>query len=356
MVKAINYNDKPFLILCSGSSGSTLLSVLLDKHPLLACGPEIGVFNKPDFFNTPFNNFQKKFPNWLKSGLPTDGQVRIYAFFFNKEAYFQTGESLNALVKESNSVKEFIDKFYHQYLEKRGKKIWGEKTGSNAYCINNFLDLYPNAKIIHLVRDPRDTICSLYNRAIKVNNYESGFAAVHAVSHWLYNNAAALQVKDHKNYLLVKYEDLVNKPKQVLQKVSNHIEIPYSEDYFSSKIDDYWKGFSEGNVHKSWSNTPFDGKLSNKSIGKYKTELNNELKHLISKLNLRKSVLKKLNVPYSNIQSLMEVFGYHNDEESIQYDFNINNVLDVYKYNYTRVKREWQIRKKFVGNFFYIKF
>lgn len=348
-----NYSNNPFLILCSGSSGSTLLSVLLDKHPLIACGPEIGVFNKPDFYNTPFNEFQRKFPSWLNNGLPTDGHVRIYSFFFNKEAYFQTEESLNTLVQNSNSLKDFIDNFYKDYLNKRGKKIWGEKTGSNAYCILEFLKLYPNAKIIHLVRDPRDTVCSLYNRAIKVNNYESGFAAVHAVSHWLYNNAASLQVKDLDNYMLVRYEDLVNQPKKVMKDISSHLEISYTEKFFSPEIDNYWKNFSEGNVHKSWTNTPLGGKLSNKSIGKYKTELNNDLKHLICKLHLRPSVLKKLNVPYKNIASIMKELGY--EDASLHYTFKFKNVVDVYKYNFSRIKREWKIRKKLVGNFFFIK-
>ena len=38
-------------ICCSGSSGSTFFSNLMNRHPEIVCGDELGLFSKPVFYD-----------------------------------------------------------------------------------------------------------------------------------------------------------------------------------------------------------------------------------------------------------------------------------------------------------------
>jgi len=318
---------------------------MLDKHPLVACGPEIGVFNKSEFYHTPFNAFKEKFPGWLLNGLSIEGQASYHGFFFNKEAYFHNNDSLTELVNTSNSQREFIDRFYEGYLLKRNKKIWGEKTGSNAYCIREFLTLYPEAKIIHLIRDARDTVCSLIKRSLKEEFRDPLLAATDSVAHWLYNNAASSSIKNDSRYLLVKYEDLVNDPIREMKKISGHLNIEYTDAYFSDTTDDYWTNFSQGNIHGSWNATPLSGGVSKTSLNKYKEELTPELECLLWNLRLTAYAKKKLSISFDNVESLMIQNGYDTGKLFNNNNPGFNIRMAVLRYNLIRIKNEWKRRK-----------
>jgi len=47
------FSDKPILVASPPSSGSTLLAVMLDNHPLISCGPETSLMGNPLFYNKP---------------------------------------------------------------------------------------------------------------------------------------------------------------------------------------------------------------------------------------------------------------------------------------------------------------
>ena len=58
-----------------------------------------------------------------------------------------------------------LKKPYEMALEalaqSQGKQRWGEKTPSNLFFIDILSDMFPHAKFIHIVRDPRAVVNSL---------------------------------------------------------------------------------------------------------------------------------------------------------------------------------------------------
>ena len=174
--------DAPVLIVGSASTGNTLLGVMLDRHSHFACGPELYAFDKKQIYGS-FARVKRKFPEWLRSGLLSDGQIDTPDFFHAHDAYFCDREWLSALAEQSVSLRDLFDRFFRHYLDRRSKFRWVEKTGSNVYCLDKILELYPSARVIHTVRDGRDVMCSLAKR---------NATPYHAASHWLYHTSAAL--------------------------------------------------------------------------------------------------------------------------------------------------------------------
>jgi len=300
-------HKSPFLIIGSGSSGTTLLSILLDKHSLIACGPELSVFNKQRIYDD-YTKFTKMLPIWLKKGLSTDGQAEYREFFFNLEAYCCTQEQLFEFTKNSTNLRDFFDQFFLYYLQQRKKIIFGEKTGSNSYCLKYFLKLYPQAPIIHIVRDGRDVICSLMDR---------GNSAFHSVSHWLYNVSASIRYEDQDNYLQIHYENLITQPKEQLIKICQHLGVDYEDKMLDEEAGNlYWKKCSMLNVHNTWKSNPLN-KLSSKSIGRHQIELSEEIETLFWKISLTPFARYKLQSKYKNTVELMEHLGYIDEKSKL---------------------------------------
>ena len=340
--------DRPFLIVGAGSSGSTLLSVLLDRHPQLACGPELSVFNKRRIYDN-WRTFQRNFPLWLQRGLSTDGQAEYREFFFNLEAYFFKKADLIKLVKEATSHREFFDRFFQGYLRKRGKSIWGEKTGSNAYCIKEFIKLYPRARIIHLIRDGRDAVVSLMRRP-----YSSAY---HCVSHWLYNVSAAIACRDMDEYLEVRYENLVSDPQNVLKTICHHLGVEFDQRMVKSESDQdtYWQQFSSGNVHPSWKQTPFSRTISMASTGRYKKDLTKEVEALFWNVHLTPLVRKRSNIQQKGNRDLMKLLGYVDQVPNRAQKISIEDFHSAVREYWQRFKRELNFEGRLWFPLTYIK-
>lgn len=101
---------------------------------------------------------------------------------------------------------------------RQGKARWIEKTPANIYKISYILDLIPSAKFLLIVRDGRDVACSLRDRT---GNLESG------IRRWVKDNQHGKQFWQHPSVHQFKYEDLVEDPEAILQRIFQFIGVPY---------------------------------------------------------------------------------------------------------------------------------
>ena len=293
--------EKPIFILGAGSSGTTLLGVMLDRHSEVACGPEVYFFDKAELYGE-FSVVRNKLNGWLVDGVVGDGQIDTANFFFNREAYGWDKEGLVGLFDKSESLREIGDGFFDHFLEKQGKKIWAEKTGSNSYCMEQIFENYPEARLVHLVRDGRDVASSMFKRC------ESMY---HSASHWLYNVSASVKWRGDERYLEIRYEDLVVDPEGVMQQVCDHVGIKFEEKMLeASGGDGSWAGRKDENIHGTWKQTPFSGGISSKSVGRYKNDLSEDEAALFWRVTLTEKGAGQLGVSHRSMNELMEMCGY----------------------------------------------
>lgn len=240
----------PIIIGGAGSSGSTLLVSILNRHKEIAAGPELSLLNKRYFFETPYTKIQENLKRILRKGICTDGWFIYPRFFFSKYGF--SDQQVSKLFDEATSQKEFIDGFFGKFLEREKKKIWAEKTPSNAYCFKNILELYPEARLIHIYRDGRDVVTSFIKR---------GMSPYYACMLWIYNTAQALTFRGHPNYYEMSYESLVNDPAGEINKLCAFLDVPFSDELLRADKDQKVE-------LASWNHSPNQGIVSS-SVGKY---------------------------------------------------------------------------------------
>jgi hypothetical protein len=120
---------------------------------------------------------------------------------------------------------------FHQHnAERAGKRRWGDKSlHAEHYAARVFAE-FPDARIIHMVRDPRDRYASVSRRH---RRNVSRVAA--ATGRWLISTRAARrnQNRHPDNYLIVRYEDLARHPEATMRRVCAFIGEAYSPDMLS---------------------------------------------------------------------------------------------------------------------------
>jgi len=245
----------PGLIGGSGSTGSSLLRQLLNRHPQLFCGPETSLFCKPQLFD----NWEKTKHRILKrgiSGLRSNSWHMYRGTDLLKEELGFSKSLISGLIKQSSSFTEFAGNLFSVALDKNEKSFWLEKTPGNAYNFERFLNAFPNGKVIHIYRNPYDAVASMFKR---------GFSHFDAVAIYLLNTSLALHSKDHPNYCQLSYESLVSEPKKTLTEVCEFLGF----DFHTSMLSNSGKEFSD-DPHQigEWSYRE-SGEIGKSSVGKF---------------------------------------------------------------------------------------
>ena len=206
----------PVFIVGSPRSGTTLLRVTLNRHPLLAvCGET--------------NYFRRLYGRRQAFGDPGNLQnrTRIVDAYLAIEKVrglgMDIGQLRERLIMEGASWRAIFATLLQTYADLNGKPLAGEKTPSHALHIDTLCEWFPGCSIIHLVRDPRATVCSL----TKVP-WATRSALIGAYT-WRSFNASASAASHRDNYIRVKYEELVARPDEQIHRICNHVGLDYDE-------------------------------------------------------------------------------------------------------------------------------
>lgn len=114
------------------------------------------------------------------------------------------------------------------WAERSGACRFGEKTPWNVRHLGRLLDMFPNCRILHVVRDPRAVVAS--KRALPRTSTD----VITNALKWLIDVAEARRIvsddpRSEKNILEVRYEDLVSDPGSVLRRVCAFVDEPFDE-------------------------------------------------------------------------------------------------------------------------------
>lgn len=187
-----------------------------------------------------------------------------------------------------------------------GKARWVEKTPLHIRHIANILRVVPTAKVIVMMRDGRDVAWSLRERTGDLRS---------SIARWVDDNDFALPFLDRGEVTMVRYEDLVESPRNELARVLDFLGEDYESEvltyyrsprYFYSDVIDR-PSSAEGDKHnrlRNWQiNQPiFDGR------GRW---------HGFSG--------EELNLIYEVAAGSLERFGYYDGGDSFAEDHGLND-------------------------------
>jgi hypothetical protein len=289
-------DDRNFAIIGgAGSSGSTFLAALLNGHPEVFCAPELSLFNKW-FIYRKFSQFQKHVRFWLWRGISTEGYLAYPKLLGRGRLDGIARERLLELVEGADNFKNFTQSLSDEYLRVYGKRVFVEKTPSNAYCFAEFAKVFPSGSMIHLVRDGRDVVCSLMRR---------GWSLFKSASTWVYAVSCGLASRDLTGYTEIRYENLVQDTEYTLRKLCSVLEVSYTKDMISERR----QPTSDHTEIHTWSHLPM-GPISTASIGRYHQELSPADLAIFYRIKLTGPVADKLGIPPYRAEDLLDILGY----------------------------------------------
>lgn len=203
-------------------SGKTTLSAFLDAHPDIAV-PPVGT-NMWTYFAYRFGNLDD--PGNLRAcidGMMSYDRIRSLTPDVGRiEADFRSGRP---------TYGRLFSLFLGQYAERRSKRIWGTQAGWLEKHAEDLFHEYPETRVIHLIRDPRDRFA-----AVK-HHWPSGLGgAGAATAKWI--RSASLGQRNQRRYagryLVVRFEDLVIEPEQTVKEVCQFLGLDFDSSMLSA--------------------------------------------------------------------------------------------------------------------------
>jgi hypothetical protein len=178
-------------------SGSTLLRLMLDSHGNLAIPEETGFMR--------LVSANRWVPRWRQGG----------------RWYRRLGLSRADLDAE---LAAFYGSLFTRYAAARGKRRWGDKTPLHTWHMKDMAALFPDAQFVGIVRHPGGTTVSLTTR------FRRRFDR--AVTHWLRLNNQLVRegARLGERFVLLRYEDLVAQPREVMTELLAWLGEPWSDD------------------------------------------------------------------------------------------------------------------------------
>jgi hypothetical protein len=263
----------PFFIIGSGRCGTTLLRRILSANE--------GIYIPPE--NWSLGGLINKFKTYgLYEDWNTIVDIAIVTFCNDTQGWFEKiptdlAKKLKNCPVKKRSLSFLINSMYHYHagLLNVNCNRWGDKTPLNVNNLQPILQVFPNAKFIHLVRDGVDVVNSYKNR--------DGNGILKPAIRWL--SAIEAVERFSKKYpdkiLEIRYENLAKKPEVEAATICNFLSIPFDKNIFNIQKSSVTEDLEKYSHYKNALKPVFD-----KHIGKGRRELDQiELDKLAVKIN-----------------------------------------------------------------------
>jgi hypothetical protein len=202
-----------FTIVGVGRSGTSLLMTALDSHPMLALPPE-----------TQF--VWRHIARWPKATLAqTRTRVATETNFarlhFDLDEFFAPFESGGEAFSNARAYRRIFELWAHR----TGTARIGDKSPKNIEYLPLIQRIFPAAKVIHIIRDPRDVFLSRTkakwsagrSRLAQALAYRAQFDMARRIGPRLFG----------ERYLEVHYEEILSNPQAELGRICSLLGVPF---------------------------------------------------------------------------------------------------------------------------------
>lgn len=261
----------PFFIVSSGRAGTTLVRRILTMHPDVFIPPEVSL--KPAITLYRRNNRL----NW-RTLVPL---VLSYYQFSRDPLVAEVplrdlAQRLRKLPKPERNLARILDGFYREQMQFRMGRTdarWGDKTPANVFAMDQILEVFPDARFIHLYRDGCDVVQSFVSREMHPS-YE------HAAVHWVSSLECVAHFRKRHAGILheLRYEDLARNPEHHIRELCRFIDLDYDDRLLSGTPPDADAIASTYSANDSRLAAAVDAA----AIGKGRRELTSETRQILA--------------------------------------------------------------------------
>ncbi len=255
-------NDNPIFIVGGHKSGTSLLRSLLNGTPELFVVPIEAHFFQLTGFWVDYG-LRRNMPR--KQTLAQTVAALVQHVQRSNAVAAQTSDSVLVGRWNIDAFRDFLLEnaaedfragnwrgFFDAYIAALHVGLYGgppttnrfaEKTVENAEYASVLQTLYPDARFIHIVRNPYANLVSLRRYIARNKSYpilNRSLSTLYNVYYYLYKNPLHLS-----NYLVIRYEDLIQDPAATMQQVAQHVDIPFRQALLTpTMLDEPWVGNS----------------------------------------------------------------------------------------------------------------
>lgn len=137
-----------------------------------------------------------------------------------------------------HTMPAIISGVFEKNARGEGKSRWGDKTPYYVMHIPKLIEWFPDAQIVHLIRDGRDVALSLFGRQHDFYVYNAYFAAEYWASHVERGRALGAELPPAQ-YMEMRYEDLLATPEHTMRQLCDFLGETYSPELFAvASVDD----------------------------------------------------------------------------------------------------------------------
>jgi len=239
-----NMHD-PIFVVGNSRSGTTMMGRILAGHP------RIFTFHELHFLEGVF------IP--ARSAIIMDGEeardLAATLLCIQRDGFLSQGDRLRYKAEAENMVPAHdVDNmtafavfrcFLRYETERCGRQIACDQTPRNVFYIEEILRAFQNARIINMVRDPRDVLLSQKakwkRRFLGARNIPLGEAVRSWINYhpitisrlWRASVHAAERFKTHPQVMFLRFEDLVTNPEDSVTDLCRFLGIEYSREMLS---------------------------------------------------------------------------------------------------------------------------
>jgi hypothetical protein len=276
------WNCQPVFICGYPKSGTTLLLALLDSHPELLVFPE-----ETRFFQRVLGHPERCNPDYLfsetavrvlglgKVSMPSGerdySDIDYRGYQDALRSYWEAGN------KDQRTLFEAIFHAYGLVKDQFDQKYCVEKTPFNERYLNRAAQMWPDLRAIYIARDPRDNYCSYRKQRetqVAASDRKDGLSVLSKeefIAYWLDSLLSweRFRARHKKQVLMLRYEDLVQKPDEELKHLCDFLGIDWDRKLLIPTRNNHpWSGNSiYGTQHEG---------ISTSSVGRYRERLSED--------------------------------------------------------------------------------
>lgn len=283
---------QPIFIVGNSRSGTTLMARILGTSPYIYALNELHFFEQLWTETNEKKNLSRSDAENLGAKLIAIQRER-YLYYKNPAKYLAESRSM---LKEIADRELTMSKVYSTFLTyetiKNNKKLPCEQTPRNVFYIREILRLLPEARIINMIRDPRDVILSqkgkwkrrFLGQEIPLRETIRTWFNYHPIimsQLWKAAVQTSLSFENNHRVFTLRFEDLVIKPHEKIQAICSFLEIQFDENML--------------NIGQSGSSNILDNEnkrgLNPEVLGQWKNKLRKSEIYWCQKINT--SLMKK---------------------------------------------------------------
>ena len=241
---------RALFVVGNSRSGTSMMSRIMGLHSSIYA------------FRHELHFFEEKYdPMQYVKNIPLEDAIDLFSWLLciTREGYLIHGSPLK-YQEEANSIVQQLPfpifatdvyALFLKYIAENNKKIIiCEQTPRYLFFVDDILKIFPDAVVINMIRDPRDTLLSQKNKwrmrylgaekTVPFSETIRSYLNYHPYTMSILWRKGIIEANRHEfnnRFISIRYEDIVTSPEKTIEDLCQKIGIPFQEQMLKVPVE-----------------------------------------------------------------------------------------------------------------------